>query len=104
MLGQPRQRTGQRTSKNGNSDAQNAAGVRPTQAQRRYLAHGLNQPGGKLPLIDRDGREIPEAIIEACVAHGWAQPWGTNPIKPDWLVCRLTFEGYRVLAHKPKDR
>jgi hypothetical protein len=23
-----------------------------------------------------------------------------NPIKPDWLVCRLTAAGYRVLGHE----
>jgi len=35
------------------------------------------------------------------VAHGWATPWVHNPIKPDWLVCRLTAAGYRVLGGEP---
>lgn len=78
-----------------------AAGIRPTQAQRRYLERGLTQPGGKLPLFDRDGREVSRKTIESCVAHGWATPWVHNPIKPDWLVCRLTEAGYRVLGSKP---
>ena len=74
------------------------AAVRPTAPQRRYLERGLDQAGGKLPLFDRDGREVPKKTIEACIAHGWAEVWTRNPIKPDWLVCRLTAEGYRVLG------
>ena len=78
-----------------------AAGVRPTDAQRRYLERGLTQPGGKLPLFDRDGREVPKRTVESCMAHGWAAPWAPNPIKSDWLVCRLTQAGYQVLGAAP---
>ena len=78
-----------------------ATGMRPSEAQRRYLERGLTQPGGKLPLFDRDGREVSRKTIESCVAHGWATPWVHNPIKPDWLVCRLTAAGYRVLGGEP---
>ena len=43
-----------------------AARARLSEAQRRYLERGLVEPGGKLPLFDREGREIPvpEAIDE----------------------------------------
>jgi hypothetical protein len=78
-----------------------AAGPRPTEAQRRYLQRGLTQPGGKLPVFDDNGREVPKKTIESCVAHGWAATWVHNPIKPDWLVCRLTEAGYRVLGREP---
>jgi hypothetical protein len=78
-----------------------AAGApRPTEAQRRYLERGLRQPGGKLPLFDQNGREIPHKTIETCIVHGWAEPWFANPLKPGWLVCKLTPEGYRVLGHR----
>jgi hypothetical protein len=77
------------------------AAVRPTEAQRRYLERGLKQPGGKLPLFDRDGREVSKKTIESCLARGWAARWLHNPIKPDWLVCRLTAAGYRVLGTEP---
>jgi hypothetical protein len=77
-----------------------AAAVRPSDAQRRYLERGLTQPGGKLPLFDRDGREVSKKTIESCLAHGWAARWMQNPIKPDWLVCRLTDAGYRVLGRE----
>jgi hypothetical protein len=78
-----------------------APASRPTDAQRRYLERGLTQPGGKLPLFDRDGREVSRKTVESCLAHGWAMPWLQNPIKPDWLVCRLTEAGYRVLGSEP---
>jgi hypothetical protein len=74
-----------------------AATLRPTVGQRRYLG-GLKQPGGKLSLFDHQGREAPREIIKSCVARGWALPWVKNPIKPDWLICRLTAAGYRALG------
>ena len=74
---------------------------RPTEAQLRYLERGLKEPGGKLPLFDRDGRAIPRKTVEACIAHGWAEPWVPNPVKPDWLVCRLTAAGFRALGRMP---
>jgi hypothetical protein len=76
----------------------NKAAVRPSGAQIRYLERGLDQPGGKLPLFDRDGRLVPVKTVQACVEHGWSEPWTRNPIKPEWLVCRLTAAGYQVLG------
>ena len=76
----------------------------PTEAQRRYLARGLSEPGGKLPLFDRDGRAIPRKTVEACIAQGWAERWFGNPLKPDWLVCRLTPDGFRVLGQPVPER
>ena len=77
-----------------------AAPRRPSQAQRRYLERGLTQTGGKLPLFDRNGREVSRKTIESCVAQGWATPWVHNPIKPDWLVCKLTEKGRRTLSEE----
>ena len=88
-------------SRSGQHESSNAASVRPSEAQRRYLERGLAEPGGKLPLFDRAGREVPKKTIEACIAHGWAAPWNHNPIKPNWLVCRLTAKGYALLGHAP---
>jgi len=70
-------------------------------AQRAYLARGLNQPGGKLPLFDANGREVPQETIRVCLARGWAEPWFANPIKPDWIVAKLTPAGYRLLGAEP---
>jgi hypothetical protein len=88
----------------GHLEDTNKAAMRPTVPQRRYLERGLDQPGGKLPLFDRDGREVPKKTIEACIAHGWAEPWTRNPIKPEWLVCRLTPAGYEVLGRAAPTR
>lgn len=81
-----------------------AAGAKkPSAAQLKWLARGLTQAGGKLPLFDDEGRTIPPATIRACMAAGWAEPWFSNPIKPDWLVCRLTEAGRKaVLAASGK--
>jgi len=69
------------------------SGLRPSETQLAWLRRGLSEPGGKLPLFDRDGRAIDQRTIKACLKAGWAEPWRRNPIKPDWLVCRLTTEG-----------
>jgi hypothetical protein len=71
---------------------------RPNPAQRRYLARGLGQPGGKLPLFDEHGQHVHPALVRACIAHGWVEPWFGNPLKPDWLVCRLTDKGRHMLS------
>lgn len=77
---------------------------KPTDVQRRYLERGLDQPGGKLPLFDANGRRYSKKTVEACIANGWAERWFANPTKPDWLVCKLTDAGYRILdAAAPGD-
>ncbi len=71
---------------------------RPSLAQRDWLKRGLDQPGGKLPLFDKQGKRIGERTIRACIEQGWAEPWFANPLKPDWLVCKLTAQGRRLVA------
>lgn len=68
-----------------------------TDRQKVYLGRGLTQAGGKLALFDEYGQEFAPGTIEACVHHGWAEPLFENPINPDWVVCRLTDEGRRVI-------
>ena len=70
---------------------------RPTAAQLRWLRCGLDQAGGKLPLFDDGGLRFSERTVRSCIEKGWAEPWFANPIKPDWLVCKLT-EVDRALA------
>jgi len=71
---------------------------KPSDAQRRYLSRGLEQPGGKLPLFDLDGRQIDRKTVESCVERGWAEPWFANPTKSNWLICRLTPAGYGAVG------
>ena len=96
--------SGSPVSPSGHDEVINKAAVRPSGAQRRYLERGLDQPGGKLPLFDRDGRQVPIKTVQACIEHGWAEPWTRNPIKPEWLVCRLTTAGYAAIGHAVPDR
>jgi len=65
----------------------------PTKAQRRWLERGLSQPGGKLPIFDEQGQRISDRTVKSCIEKGWAEPWFDNPIKPDWIVCKLTEAG-----------
>ncbi len=72
--------------------------AKPSKTQLSYLLRGLPQPGGKLPLFDDQGQEIDVRTIRACIKAGWAEPWFANPLKPDWLVCRLTDSGREAVA------
>lgn len=74
-------------------DSDIKASPRPSPAQRAWLARGLPQPGGKLPLFDERGQKISPRTIQSCIDAGWAEPWFANPLKPDWLVCKLTTAG-----------
>ena len=68
-----------------------------SEGEQNYLKQGLKQPGGKLPLFDRRGQELPTELIQSCIKKGYAQRWFANPLKPDWLVCRLTEKGRQAL-------
>jgi hypothetical protein len=48
-------------------------------------------------LFDTKGQPIRPQVIRTCLARGWAERWFANPMAPDWLVCRLTEKGARVL-------
>jgi hypothetical protein len=72
------------------------AGDAPTLAELFYLRRGLDQPGGKLPLFDLDGQAVAGSLVRRCLDRGWAEPWFNNPLKPDWLVCKLTPTGRRL--------
>lgn len=70
----------------------------PTVHELLYLRRGLTQAGGKLPLFDLDGQDVDIDIVKRCLARGWAQPWFRNPLKPDWMVCKLTELGRQVAS------
>jgi hypothetical protein len=70
----------------------------PSSVQLRWLERGLDQPGGKLPLFDEWGQRIDERTVRHCIERGWAEPWFTNPLKPEWLVCKLTASGRALLG------
>jgi len=72
----------------------------PSAEQINWLSRGLRQPGGKLPLFDEWGQRVSERTVRGCIDHGWAEPWFSNPLKPDWLVCKLTETGRKVIESR----
>ena len=78
----------------------NESVLAPSSTQLRWLRRGLKQAGGKLPLFDEEGRKISDRTVQSCIEKGWAEPWFSNPIKPDWLVCKLTKSGRNTVAAK----
>ena len=83
-------------------EQENRRTPRPTAVQVSWLCRGLDQPGGKLPLFDGDGKRVGERTVRACIEQGWAEPWRKNPIKPDWLICKLTESGRQMVGVKGK--
>lgn len=79
------------------------AGPAPSEAQLKWLARGLEQPGGKLPLFDHEGQRVSTRTVESCIRHGWAAPWFNNPLKPDWMVCKLTDAGRALVEETVAD-
>jgi hypothetical protein len=72
----------------------------PTAIQLAWLRRGLKEPGGKLPLFDAYGQAVHSGTIRSCLDHGWAEPWFANPLKPNWLVCKLTPAGRALLSQE----
>jgi hypothetical protein len=72
--------------------------VEPSLPELFYLRRGLTQAGGKLPLFDLDGQAIAPEVVQVCLDRAWAEPWFNNPLKPDWLVCKLTEAGRRLAS------
>jgi len=84
-----------------NKQAANESFPPPCPAADAWLRRGLGHPGGKLPLFDEEGQRIPAEIIKTCLEQGWAEPWFSNPLKPEWLICKLTPEGRAMLGALP---
>lgn len=70
----------------------------PSKTQSEWLMRAIKQPGGKLPLFDKYGQRIGESTVRSCIEKGWAEPWFSNPIKPDWLVCKITEAGRKAVS------
>ena len=75
---------------------------KPTQIQVQWLKKGILQAGGKLPMFDANGQKISSRTIKRCLEQGWVEPWFNNPIKPDWLVCKLTDIGREIVIQYDK--
>lgn len=72
----------------------------PSDPQAAWLRRGMDQPGGKLPLFTKQGQRVNIRTIRACIDAGWAERWFENPLKRDWLVCRLTEAGRAAVMER----
>jgi hypothetical protein len=77
---------------------QSARNPQPTENQLNWMRRGLSQPGGKLPLFDENGQKVSDRTVRSCLDHGWVEPWFANPVKPDWIICKLSETGRQLFA------
>ena len=69
-----------------------------------WLQSGLGQKDGRLALFDGTGQRVSASIQRAAIAQSWAEGWFANPMRPDWMVCRLTPLGRQALVEGRKAR
>lgn len=63
-----------------------------------WLQSGLSHKDGRLALFDGTGQRVSPAVQRTAIQNGWAEGWFANPMRPNWMVCRLTPLGRQVLA------
>ena len=71
---------------------------------RNWLSGGLNREDGRLAIFDRFGEPVNKAVIKTAIASGYAEPWFSSPMRPQWTVCRLTAKGRGVMSPSAKPR
>lgn len=69
-----------------------------------WLKTGAGNTEGRLALFDGMGQRIDSQIQRAALSWGWVEGWFANPMRPDWMVCRLTPAGKRALAESTRAR
>ncbi len=65
-----------------------------------WLSGGLNRADSRLALFDQFGEPIDPNIVKSAIEKGLAEPWFSSPMRPQWMVCRLTSQGRHVLARR----
>ena len=71
---------------------------------RDWLNGGLNREDGRLAIFDTFGEPINKAVIKTAIASGFAEPWFSSPMRPQWMVCRLTAKGRAVVSPSAKTK
>ena len=67
--------------------------VKPTPSQRPLVATRARSGGRQAAAFRRVRPQVSERTVKSCIDKGWAEPWFANPLKPAWLVCKLTKAG-----------
>ena len=71
---------------------------------RNWLNGGLNRTDGRLAIFDTFGEPVNKAVIKTAIASGYAEPWFSSPMRPQWTVCRLTAKGRAAVSSSAKTR
>ena len=74
-----------------------SAGRVSEREMRQWLSGGLTRPESRLALFDQFGEPIDRALVREAIRLGYAEPWFANPMRPEWMVCRLTARGRAAL-------
>ena len=69
-----------------------------------WLSGGLGREDGRLALFDSFGEPIDKAVVKTAIASGYAEPWFSSPMRPQWMVCRLTAKGRGALLASAKSK
>ena len=69
-----------------------------------WLQGGLDREDGRLAIFDMFGEPVNKAVIKSAIATGLAEPWFSSPMRPQWMVCRLTTKGRDAVSRSAKTR
>ena len=71
---------------------------------RAWLRGGVDRSDGRLAIFDTFGEPVNKAVIKSAIASGLAEPWFSSPMRPQWMVCRLTAKGRAAVSPSAKTR
>ena len=71
---------------------------------RNWLRGGLDRADGRLAIFDTFGEPVDKGVIKSAIAAGLAEPWFSSPMRPQWMVCRLTPKGRDALNRSANTR
>ncbi|MEP3655166.1 MAG: hypothetical protein ABJO36_09745 [Litorimonas sp.] len=69
-----------------------------------WLKGGLDRSDGRLAMFDTFGEPVNKAVIKSAIAAGLAEPWFSSPMRPQWMVCRITAKGRETLNLSARTR
>jgi len=71
---------------------------------RNWLEAGSQRTDGRLAMFDQFGEPVSKGVIKTAIASGLAEPWFSSPMRPQWMVCRITQKGREALRGSAKTR
>ncbi len=74
------------------------------EAMRQWLQGGLDREDGRLAIFDMFGEPVNKSVIKSAIASGLAEPWFSSPMRPQWMVCRITPKGRAALSRFAKTK